>query len=144
MLPGTRSGFSRDQIGSIRISPNETHVELRPDAAAQLMDRAGAEQIIDKSLYVHRVSGPEDMTARQDDNGPSNRRGNRRDDGPRERPARRERTERGDHSGRSDRGARRERPGQNNFDEKPARKGPKKPRGPNGEKKRSPKKQYRD
>lgn len=137
-------GFSRDQIGSIRISPNETHVELRPNAAAQLMDRAGAEQIIDKSLYVQRVSGPEDMTARQDDNGPSNRRGNRRDDGPRERPARRERTERGDRAGRSDRGERRERPGQNNFDEKPARKGPKKPRGPNGEKKRSPKKQYRD
>ena len=134
-------GFSRDQIGSIRISPNETHVELRPDAAAQLMDRAGAEQIIDKSLYVQRVSGPEDMTARQDDSGPSQRRGKRRDDGPRERPARRER---GDRGGRSDRGERRERPAQNNFDDKPARKGPKKPRGPNGEKKRSPKKESRD
>lgn len=140
-------GFSRDQIGSIRISPNETHVELRPDAAAQLMDRAGAEQIIDKSLYVQRVSGPEDMTARQDDDGPSQRRGKRRDDAPRERPARRERgerTERGDRGARSNRGERRERPAQNNFDEKPARKGPKKPRGPNGEKKRSPKKQSRD
>lgn len=137
-------GFSRDQIGSIRISPNETHVELRPDAAAQLMDRAGAEQIIDKSLYVQRVSGPEDMTARQDDDGLSQRRGKRRDDGPRERPARRERSERGDRASRSDRGERRERPYQGQSSENSPRKGPKKPRGPNGEKKRSPKKQSRD
>lgn len=122
-------GFSRDQIGSIQISSHETHVELRPDAAAQLMDRAGPKQIIDKSLYVQPVSGPEEGLDRGslddfDDRAPrKSKRPPRRDD---------RRDERRD-----------ERP-KSRGGEKPKRSGPKKPRGPNGEKKRSPKKPFRD
>ncbi len=106
-------GFSRDNIGVIKISPNETHVELRPDAADQLMARAGERQIIDKSLYVQRVSGPDEMTSRPED-APD----------PKARKTRAER-----------------RSAVDDFDTAPRR--PKKPRGPNGEKKRSPKKKPR-
>lgn len=110
-------GFPRDHIGVIQISPNETHVELRPEAAEQLMQRAGEKQIIDKSLYVQRVSGPDEMTTRPDtDTGAPSRGKKRRDDRPRDQD--RERAPR------------------------PPRTGPKKPRGPNGEKKRSPKKKF--
>ena len=125
-------GFSRSDIGVINISPSETHVELRPDAADKLMDRAGEQQIIDKSLYVQRVSGPDQMTARQDDGPPPNR-GKRR--GP----------DRNSNRG-SDRSSDRRsewRPEQDHGP-RPSRSGPKKPRGPNGEKKRSPNRRSRD
>ena len=125
-------GFQRGDIGVINISPNETHVELRPDAADKLMQRAGEQQIIDKSLYVQRVSGPDEMITRQDDGPPPNRGNKRR--GP----------ERSSSRG-SDRGSDRRsdwRPEQDRGS-KPPRSGPKKPRGPNGEKKRSPNKRSR-
>ncbi len=112
-------GFQRSSIGVIQISPGETHVELRPDAADQLMERAGERQIIDKSLYVQRVSGPDEMIARQDDDaGPPRSRGQSR---------------------KSDR-----RDFDDDWSSRPPRSGPKKPRGPNGEKKRGPKKPRRD
>ena len=108
-------GFPRSSIGVINISPNETHVELRPQAADQLMERAGERQIIDKSLFVQRVSGPSETITKSD----MPDRGER----PRQRRASRDDEE---------------------WTTKPARKGPKKPRGPNGEKKRSPKRKPRD
>ncbi|MAP95610.1 MAG: ATP-dependent RNA helicase [Ponticaulis sp.] len=102
-------GFQRDQIGVIQITPMETFIELTPDAANQLMSRAGEKQIIDKSLYVERVSGPDQSSS----------------DGDRMRePPRRPRS-------RDDR--------KDSFPPKRGRAGPKKPRGPNGEKKRRPK-----
>ena len=174
-------GFPRESIGVINISPTETHVELRPEAADMLMERAGERQIIDKSLYVQRVSGPDETITRPD-------RGERPDRGPRgERPARRERPPRGEWEDRPARQERDERPRRPERDErprrepraerawspdggddlggwdgparpkprraeprndarrgeKPQRSGPKKPRGPNGEKKRAPKKHSR-
>ena len=51
-------GLKRDQIGNIRIGNTITHVELMPDAAAKIMDNAGADGQIDKSLIVKRASGP--------------------------------------------------------------------------------------
>ncbi len=139
-------GFSRDKIGSIRISPNETHVELRPDAVSQLMERAGEKQIIDKSLYVQRVSGPDEMIARQDDfDEPQRRRkpaADRKPAGERksftERGPRTERRPAGEQSRGPERRSDEKRPS------KPNRGGPKKPRGSNGEKKRSPNKPKRD
>ncbi len=51
-------GFKRDQIGAIRIGSTLTHVELRPDAARTLLEKAGPEGRIDKSLTINRASGP--------------------------------------------------------------------------------------
>ncbi len=51
-------GFKRDQIGAIRIGPTLTHVELQPDAARILIDKAGPEGRIDKSLSINRAPGP--------------------------------------------------------------------------------------
>ena len=157
-------GFPRDHIGVINISPTETHVELRPEAADMLMKQAGERQIIDKSLYVQRVSGPDEMITRPD-------RGDRPERG--ERPRRSERVERPRRSDVEDRPRREKRedqawsPAESGGSERPdgpsrpkprrsepradarrgdksKRSGPKKPRGPNGEKKRSFKKQNRD
>lgn len=50
--------LKRDQIGNIRIGQTVTHVELQPDAARQIMDKAGPEGRIDKSLTIRRASGP--------------------------------------------------------------------------------------
>lgn len=51
-------GVKRDQIGNIRIGNTITHVELMPDAARQIIDTAGEDGRIDKSLIVKRASGP--------------------------------------------------------------------------------------
>jgi len=51
-------GLKRDQIGNIRIGQTITHVELMPEAASKIMDNAGADGQIDKSLIVKRASGP--------------------------------------------------------------------------------------
>lgn len=135
-------GFSRDKIGSIRISPNETHVELRPDAASQLMERAGERQIIDKSLYVQRVSGPDEMIARQDDynDAPRGRKS------PADRKPRRDRTDRAD---RDERPSRPDRPDRADSGERSERKpsgerkpftdrGPRTERRPSAEQNRAP------
>ncbi|GAB5459190.1 MAG: DEAD/DEAH box helicase [Henriciella sp.] len=58
--------IKRDQIGNIRIGQTLTHVELQPDAARKIMDKAGAEGRIDKSLTVRRASGPPAAESRQD------------------------------------------------------------------------------
>jgi len=108
-------GFTRREIGAIQISPNSTHVELKPDAADQLMEAAGAEQIIDKSIWIDRSAKPEEGS----------------DDRPKRGPRPTDRSKPKAH-GR-----------QNQKNTKPKAKlkkirtGPKKPRGPNGEKKRS-------
>lgn len=58
--------LKRDQIGNIRIGQTLTHVELEPEAARKIMDKAGAEGRIDKSLTVRRASGPPAAEERQD------------------------------------------------------------------------------
>lgn len=110
-------GFHRRSIGVIQITHGATHVELTPDAVAMLLEQAGPDQIIDKSLYVERVDGP----STQSDERPPRDRGQRdrppRDRKPQSRPRRNE----------------------NRSEDGPPpkkRTGPKKPRGPNGEKKR--------
>lgn len=108
-------GFSRNSIGAIRIESDATFVELKPDAAEQLLAAAGERQIIDKSIWVGPSEAP-DMQApkpkkpKRHANKGSNR-------------VRRVASEKGAQKG-------------------PVKKrtGPKKPRGPSGEKKRSKKK----
>lgn len=105
-------GFSRQSIGAIRIDPDASYVELKPEALHRLMEVAGERQIIDKSLWVGRVDEPGPAAPR-----PTKKavfKGKRPKTGPRTdakkaggAPAPKKRT------------------------------GPKKPRGPNGEKKRS-------
>lgn len=107
-------GFSRNSIGAIRIEPDATLVELKPDAAHRLIDAAGDNQIIDKSIWVGRSEGP-------DAEAPSPKKAKSFvKHGPKKvrRPAA-------------------EKSGTNL--QKKKRTGPKKPRGPNGEKKRSKK-----
>lgn len=108
-------GFSRQAIGVIQISAGATHVELKPDAAAQLMDAAGPEQVIDKSIWVDRAAKPDDSA----EDRPSS--GRHFADKSRSRAKPKPKTG-GKHAGAK-------------F--KKPRTGPKKPRGPNGEKKRS-------
>ncbi|MEM7664129.1 MAG: DEAD/DEAH box helicase [Pseudomonadota bacterium] len=105
-------GFSRNSIGAIRIDADATHVELKPDAAQSLMEAAGERQIIDKSIWVGLTDEPE---ARASSPWPKQDVKNRSSKKVR-RPA----------SGKPDK----------NIGQK-KRTGPKKPRGPNGEKKRS-------
>lgn len=105
-------GFSRNSIGAIRISPDATHVELKPDAAQQLLQAAGDAQIIDKSIWVGPADGP-DSSSPNPHNG-SDSKGKK---------PKRVRRPTANHAA----GAKAKKP----------RKGPKKPRGPNGEKKRS-------
>lgn len=107
-------GFSRNSIGAIRIEPDATFVELKPEAADRLMDAAGERQIIDKSIWVDRSDEPDQEATR-----PKKPKGFM-SKGPKK--VRRPASERS--------GAK-----------KPPKKrtGPKKPRGPNGEKKRSKK-----
>ena len=107
-------GFSRNSIGAIRIEPDATLVELKPEAAGRLIEAAGDQQIIDKSIWVGRSDGP-------DAEAPSPKKAKsfiKR--GPKK--VRRPASEQG--------GA--------NLQKK-KRTIPKKPRGPNGEKKRSKK-----
>ena len=110
-------GFSRHSIGVIQIGDQGTHVELKPEAVVQLLDAAGADKIIDKSIRVDSAQKPEAET----DAG-SDQPARRQPRGPRRKPA---------HAARKSTAA-----------PKPKKKrvGPKKPRGPNGEKKRSKKK----
>ena len=107
-------GFSRDSIGAIRIEPDATFVELKPEAAQDLMDAAGERQIIDKSLWVGRSEAPDTRAP-----APKNTKGliGKYPKKPK-RPAS-------------------EKDGANS--QKRKRIGPKKKRGPNGEKKRSKK-----
>ncbi|NHK26359.1 DEAD/DEAH box helicase [Parvularcula flava] len=51
-------GFSKSAIGAIRIGETTSWIELKPDAADSIMENAGQNQIIDKSLYVTRADGP--------------------------------------------------------------------------------------
>ena len=109
-------GFSRNEIGAILISPGFTHVELKPHAAEQLMAAAGAEQVIDNSIWVDRSAQPDGEVERppvrkEKRNGKARPKVRRHPDKSTGKPA-----------------------------AKAPRKGPKKPRGPNGEKKRSKKK----
>ena len=110
-------GFSREAIGVIQISTGSTHVELKPDAASKLMNAAGAEQVIDKSIWVDRSDKPDG----EPDERPAPKR-RRAPDGPKKHFKR-------NHDGKPAK-----------FKAKKPRTGPKKPRGPNGEKKRSKKK----
>lgn len=107
-------GFSRNSIGVIQISPDATFVELRPEAADQLLNAAGDQQIIDKSIWVGPSKEPEGSFPRPE---------------PRDRPARDKKPKR----------VKRPHDGAPRGGPKPkkVRTGPKKPRGPNGEKKRS-------
>ncbi|MCR9271083.1 MAG: DEAD/DEAH box helicase [Hyphomonadaceae bacterium] len=107
-------GFSRNSIGAIRIEPDATLVELKPDAAARLMDAAGERQIIDKSIWISRSDAPGTEKPK------SVKTKGVRKSGPKK--IRRPDTEKS--------GAK---------PQKKKRIGPKKPRGPNGEKKRSQK-----
>jgi ATP-dependent RNA helicase DeaD len=154
-------GFQRSSIGVIHITPTVTHVELRPDAAAQLMENAGEKQVIDKSLYVDWSNGPTDgddagerpARSRRPEGRPAGRRSEGRSDG---RPDRKPYAK--DRSGppaarRDDADARppRARPATGYRDEDTGdwttvpkksgakKTGPKKPRGPNGEKIRTAK-----
>ena len=104
-------GFSRASIGAIRISPDATHVELKPSAAQQLMQAAGDNQIIDKSIYVQRAGEPERAPSKREKRTP-------RDDD------------------RYQKVRRSSRPTNSGPKPKKVRNGPKKPRGPNGENKR--------
>lgn len=112
-------GFSRNSIGVIQISPDATFVELRPEAADQLMSAAGDQQIIDKSIWVGLTGEPEGSFPRPE---------------PRDRPSR-------DRPPRDKKPKRLKRPNagapKGGGKPKKVRTGPKKPRGPNGEKKRS-------
>lgn len=121
-------GFSRQSIGVIQISTGATHVELKPEAAAQIMDAAGPEQVIDKSIWVDRSAKPDD--AGEDRRPPSGK--------PNKKPRHKPRTQSG---GKSENGGRfsGEKPKFSGGKPKKPRTGPKKPRGPNGEKKRSKK-----
>lgn len=110
-------GFTRQSIGVIQISGEATHVELKPEAAAQLMAAAGAKQVIDKSIWVDLVAAPDSAPPRRPDQG-------------RERPrGKKPRRINKDHGGPDKPGAK----------ARKVRTGPKKPRGPNGEKKRAKK-----
>ncbi|MEM7640597.1 MAG: DEAD/DEAH box helicase [Pseudomonadota bacterium] len=107
-------GFSRNSIGAIRIDPDATYVELKPEAAQRLMDAAGEQQIIDKSIWVGRSDEPQASASRP--------RQNRNASGKGSKKVRRAVPDAGDGK---------------KYQKK--RTGPKKPRGPNGEKKRSKK-----
>ena len=107
-------GFSRNSIGAIRIESDATFVELKPEAAERLMDAAGERQIIDKSIWVGRSEAPDTEASR-----PRKARAFAKNGAKKvRRPA--------SEKGRT-----------NTYQKK--RTGPKKPRGPNGEKKRSKK-----
>lgn len=115
-------GFSRNSIGAIRIDPDATHVELKPEAAQKLIEAAGDRQIIDKSIWVGLTDAPDTSAPR-----PKKRDGFK--------PA-----SKGPSKGKGPKKVRRaddDKPVGSNFKKK--RTGPKKPRGPNGEKKRSKK-----
>jgi ATP-dependent RNA helicase DeaD len=105
-------GFSRNSIGAIRIDPDATHVELKPEAAQSLIDAAGERQIIDKSIWVGRADEPSAAEPRP--------KRNKDFSDKRPKKVRRPASDKGDGGA---------------FKKK--RSGPKKPRGPNGEKKRS-------
>ncbi|MFN3213140.1 MAG: DEAD/DEAH box helicase [Henriciella sp.] len=107
-------GFSRNSIGAIRIDPDATHVELKPEAAQKLIEAAGDRQIIDKSIWVGLADAPDETAPRP----------KRRDTGKSKGPRKVRRPED-------------DKPNGQKFKKK--RTGPKKPRGPNGEKKRSKK-----
>ena len=111
-------GFSRNSIGAIRIEPDATLVELKPEAADRLIAAAGERQIIDKSIWVGRSDAPIAEAPR-----PKKTKGFTKG-GPKK--------------------VRRASPDKNTGNARPKKRiGPKKPRGPNGEKKRSPKKAKR-
>jgi ATP-dependent RNA helicase DeaD len=109
-------GFSRNEIGSIQISPGFTLVELKPQAADSLMKAAGDAQVIDNSIWVDRAAAPEG----EPDSAPFRQEKRKRDARQKVRRT-------------PDRKAGKPKA-------KKPRTGPKKPRGPNGEKRRSPKK----
>jgi len=117
-------GFSRKEIGVIQISPHATHVELKPDAADQLLEAAGPEQVIDKSIWIDRSAKPEDNI----DDRP------KRSERSFKKPRASSRESSGPH-GRQDRQGRKNTKPKAKL--KKIRTGPKKPRGPNGEKKQS-------
>lgn len=50
--------IKRDQIGNIRIGPQLTYVELKPDAADRIISKARPDGQIDKTLTINRAEGP--------------------------------------------------------------------------------------
>ncbi|GGD12040.1 DEAD/DEAH box helicase [Aquisalinus flavus] len=150
-------GFERREIGVIKVGETTTWVELKPEAADRIMENAGERQIIDKSLYVARVDGPgedgDTAGGSQTQMAPRPPRKPRvavrpqeewspapgDPDAPEPRFQRRPRKQDG---APSDSGFSGGKPGGQADDGKPAwvkkKKGPKKARGPNGEKKRAP------
>lgn len=115
-------GFSRNSIGVIQISPGATHVELKPEAADMLMEAAGAEQVIDNSIWIDRAAKPDFGEEYR----PPRAKG----------PPKKHRKPGGGPGGYGGKGG----PKGAGGKPKKVRTGPKKPRGPNGEKKRSHKK----
>ena len=120
-------GFSRNAIGNIQIGPDKTLVELTPKAASQVMAAAGKAQIIDKSIWVGLADGPdggaepqEPVTRRQRKK-PAHRKGSRPKSKTNAKPKAGANAKAG-------------------AKPKAPRAGPKKPRGPNGGKKRGAKK----
>ncbi|MEL6862103.1 MAG: helicase-related protein, partial [Pseudomonadota bacterium] len=108
-------GFSRNSIGAIRIEADATFVELKPEAAERLMDAAGERQIIDKSIWVGRSEAP-DLDTPAPKKAKAFAKNNRKK-------------------------VRRPSAEKSRANAQPKKRiGPKKPRGPNGEKKRSKKK----
>ena len=123
-------GFNRQEIGVIQINPGATFVELKPGAADQLMNAAGAEQVIDKSIWVGRSDKPDDASEEAPRSKPPRAKSKKYE--PKGKP-------KGKPRGKSKPSAKRSEKPFAKKTKKP-RTGPKKPRGPNGEKKRSPKK----
>ena len=128
-------GFSREEIGVIHIEPGATFVELKPRAAEQIMKAAGAEQVIDKSIWVGRSEQPD---------GSEGAGSGDRSDRPRRKPRPHGRSggKSGGKPSARGRGDKSFTPSRGKKPKKP-RTGPKKKRGPNGEKKRSPKKSFK-
>lgn len=85
--------ISSDDIGAIRISANETHVQLKADAAEQFFDKLGQEAKLEKGIKAVRADGPpaaesrsrgrDRDTRRDNDRAPSERlRDTRKSSGP--------------------------------------------------------------
>lgn len=160
-------GFERDQIGVIQIGTSVTHVEMKPAAANRLMEIAGDRKVIDKSLSIDRAAGPGPVDEGDDRTPHAGDKRERTDRRPRTKPHKKarvhntksfDRNAAAEPAGGSERPndrkerASRAEPGETSRKDKPTwrtgpktgnkfakkkRTGPKKPRGPNGEKKRS-------
>ncbi|SFC86371.1 DEAD/DEAH box helicase [Tropicimonas isoalkanivorans] len=75
-------GITRDDIGAIRIQPEETFVEIREESAAAFLDRVGADMMVEDGIKLDRLDEPPNLT--KDSRGPNPRpaRGERPRSGP--------------------------------------------------------------